>query len=68
MFYLIGGGDSGMSGFIRRRQPSVFCQRMRRQWRGLGARGQRGRTGGYAKGEFQKVAAFHDSPPSRGIE
>ena len=33
---------------------------MRRQRRGLRARGQRGGSGGKSNGELQKLAAFHD--------
>jgi hypothetical protein len=33
---------------------------MRRKRRGLRARGHRGSARGKSKGEFQKVAAFHD--------
>jgi hypothetical protein len=60
MFRLFAGGDSGTSVLIARRQPSVFCERMRRKRRGLRARGQRDRTRAKSKGKFQKVAAFHD--------
>jgi hypothetical protein len=45
---------------IRRREPSIFRQRIRRQRRGLRARGQRSGSGGKSSGEFQKVAALHD--------
>ena len=60
MFYLVGGGNGGTGLLIRRRQPSVFCERMRRKRRGLRARGERGRARGKSNGEFQKVSAFHD--------
>jgi hypothetical protein len=33
---------------------------MRQQWRGPCARGQRGSARGKSKGQFQKMAAFHD--------
>jgi hypothetical protein len=45
---------------IRRREPSIFRQRIRRQRRGLRARGQRSGSGCKSSGEFQKVAALHD--------
>jgi hypothetical protein len=53
-----GGGDRGMC--IRRRQPATVIKRLRRQRRGLDAGGKRGGSGGKSKGDFQKVAAFHD--------
>jgi hypothetical protein len=58
--HLVARGNSWAGVFIRRRHPSVFCERMRRKRCGLGADGQRGSAGGCSKGEFQKVAAFHD--------
>ena len=60
MFHLLRGGQRGTGSFIRRRQPSVFCERMRCKWRGPRARGQRGRARGKSKSELQKMAAFHD--------
>jgi hypothetical protein len=54
------GGDRRAGLCIRRRQSSVFCERMRRQRRCLRARSQSRGAGGESKGEFQKVAAFHD--------
>jgi hypothetical protein len=54
------GGDGGTGIFVRRRQPFIFCKRMRRQRRGLRARCKRGGSGRKSSGEFQKVAAFHD--------
>ena len=54
------GGQCGMRVFNRRRQPFIFRKRLRRKRRGLRARSQRGGAGGKSKGEFQKVAAFHD--------
>ena len=45
---------------IGRRQRTVFIKRLRRQRRSLYAGGERGRSGGTSKGDFQKVAAFHD--------
>jgi hypothetical protein len=51
---------SGTRVFVRGRQPPVRWKRMRRKRRGMGARGQCGGAGGKSKGEFQKVAAFHD--------
>jgi hypothetical protein len=54
------GGDGGTGIFVRRRQPFIFCKRMRRQRRGLRARCERSGSGRKSGGEFQKVAAFHD--------
>lgn len=55
----------GMNILIRRWQPFVFRERTRQQRRGLHGCSQRGRSGGYAKGQFQKVAAFHGHLPVR---
>jgi len=44
---------------VRGRQWPIV-KRMRRKRRGVSAGGQRCRAGGQSKGEFQKVAAFHD--------
>ena len=60
MFHLLTGGYGGTSVLIRRRQPSVLRERMRRKRRGLRARGERGGARGKSNGEFQKVSAFHD--------
>ncbi len=60
MFYLVPVGDSGTRILVRRRQPSVLSERMRRKHSGLRTRGQRGSARGKSKGEFQKMAAFHD--------
>ena len=60
MIDFIRGGYGRMSiraGF--RRRP-VTNQRMRRQRCSLRARGERSGAGGKSKGEFQKMAAFHD--------
>jgi hypothetical protein len=48
----------GVSG----RRPAVCGERLRCEGCGLGlsARGERRRARGKSKGEFQKVAAFHD--------
>ena len=43
-----------------RYRRSVFEQRMRRQRRCLHARGQCCGASGKSKGDFQKMAAFHD--------
>jgi hypothetical protein len=43
---------------------------MKRERRGSGARGERGRTGGKSKSDFQKMTAFHDislSPKSSDV-
>ena len=53
-------GDSGMNTLISRRQPTILRDRLWRQRRGLRARSQCGGAGGNSKGNFQKVAAFHD--------
>ena len=60
VFHFLPGGKRGTRLLIRRRQPSVLCERMRRKRRGLRARSQRGSARGKPKGELQKVAAFHD--------
>ena len=52
---LVAGDDGGFS-----RQSLISGERLRRQWRGLGAGGEHGRTRGNANGDFQKVTAFHD--------
>ena len=52
--------DGGMNILARWRQPFISAKRMRRQRRGLRARGQRGGAGGKSNGKLQKVAAFHD--------
>ena len=57
--HLVFADNCGTGVFIRRRQPSV-CKRMRRKRRGMGAGRQRCGAGGQSKGEFQKMAAFHD--------
>jgi hypothetical protein len=60
MFHLLAGRNRRTGLLIRRRQPPVLCERMRRKRRALRNRGERGRTRSKSKGEFQKVAAFHD--------
>jgi hypothetical protein len=60
MFYLLAGGNGGTGLVVRRRQPPVLCEWMRRKRRGLRARGKCGSARGKSKGKFQKVAAFHD--------
>jgi hypothetical protein len=57
------GDDGGFRLFAARRRKTG-CGRYRRQRCGVRARSDRGGTGGKSKGEFQKVAAFHVSPPS----
>jgi hypothetical protein len=57
---LLCAGNSGMGIVIRGRQPSVFCERIGRKRRGVRARSKCRSARGYTKGEFQKVAAFHD--------
>jgi hypothetical protein len=53
------GDDRGICTFNARRREALFRSN-RRQRRGLRARSKRGSARGYSKGEFQKVAAFHD--------
>jgi hypothetical protein len=53
-------GNGGMGILIRGRQPSVFRERIGRKRRGLGAGSKCCSARGKSKGEFQKVAAFHD--------
>ena len=60
MFRLVPGGDSGTGILVRRRQRSVLRERMRDKRCGPCARGQCGSACGKSKGEFQKIAAFHD--------
>jgi hypothetical protein len=57
---LVAGGERRLRIAVSRRQ--VLGERLRRERCGLslGARGQRRRARGKSKGEFQKVAAFHD--------
>jgi hypothetical protein len=54
------GRHGGMNIRIRGRLRLICAKRMRRQRRGLRARGQRGGPGGKSNGELQKVAALHD--------
>ena len=58
--HLVFADVSGTGVLVRRRQPPVLGKRMRRKRRGMRAGGQRRGAGGKSKGEFQKVAAFHD--------
>jgi hypothetical protein len=60
VFHLIARGDGGTGILIRRRQPSVLCERMRQKRCCPCTRGECGGTRGKSKGEFQKMAAFHD--------
>src|SRR5665811_2533840 len=60
-------GHGGTGRFIYRRQLCAFCQRLRRQRRGLGAGSQRGGSGRKSKGDFQKMTAFHDISLLAGI-
>ena len=57
---LVTGGDRGMGISIAWLRRLLAGDRLRHQRRGLRARGQRRRAGGKSKGEFQKMAAFHD--------
>jgi hypothetical protein len=60
MFHLIASGDSGTGILVRRRQRSVLCERLRHKRCCLCTCGQRGSARRKSKGEFQKMAAFHD--------
>jgi hypothetical protein len=60
MLHLVPVSDGGTGILVRRRQGSVLCERMRHQRCCPCTRGQRGRARGKSKGQFQKVAAFHD--------
>jgi hypothetical protein len=60
LFHLGLGGDRGTGILIRRRQPSILHERLRRQRRGLRSAGDGGGARGYANGKFKKVATFHD--------
>src|SRR6266704_6572716 len=60
MFHLVPGGDSRTGILVRRRQRSAFCERMRHKRCCPRTRGQCGGARGKSKGQFQKVAAFHD--------
>jgi hypothetical protein len=55
---LFGAGDRGTH--IRKRWLAAALKRLWRQRRGLQAGGEHGGAGGKSKGDFQKVAAFHD--------
>ena len=52
-------GDRGFRALAARRHQTLFS-RYRRQRRGVGGRNERCSAGNKSKGEFQKVAAFHD--------
>ena len=58
--HLIPGDNGGMGIPVCGWQSFSFRKRMRRKRRGLRACRQRGGARGNPKGEFQKVAAFHD--------
>ena len=60
MFYLVTGSDSGTGILVRWRQPSVLCERMRHQRCCPCTGGECGGACSKSKGQFQKVAAFHD--------
>jgi hypothetical protein len=59
MFHLVPRSDSGTGILVRRRQPSVLCERMGHKCCPC-TRGECGGACGKSKGEFQKMAAFHD--------
>jgi hypothetical protein len=58
--HLVLADISGKSVLVRGRQPPVLRERMRRKRRGMRTGRQRRGAGCKSKGEFQKVAAFHD--------
>ena len=60
MFHLVACGDSGTGILVRWRQRPVLCERMRHKRCCPCARGECGGARGKTKGEFQKMAAFHD--------
>jgi hypothetical protein len=60
MLHLVPVGDGGTGILVRRRQRSVLCERMRHQRCCPRTRGECGGARGKSKGQFQKVAAFHD--------
>jgi hypothetical protein len=60
MFHLVAGGNSGTGTLVRGRQPSVLCERMRHQRCCPCTGGECGGACSKSKGQFQKVAAFHD--------
>ena len=60
LFHLGPAGDRGTDILIRGRQQPAFRKRLRRQWCCLRTGRDRGSTGGYSNGDFQKVTAFHD--------
>jgi hypothetical protein len=57
-FHFVAGYNGGTGIPVRRRQ--AFRERLRQKRRSLGARGHRRSACGKSKGEFQKMAAFHD--------
>jgi hypothetical protein len=59
VFDLVLVGDGGL-GIRVRGQPPIVGKRLRHQRRGPEAGGKRGRTGGNAQRNFQKVPAFHN--------
>jgi hypothetical protein len=59
VFDLVLVGDGGL-GIRVRGQPPIIGKRLRHQRRGLDTGGKRGRSGGNAQRNFQKVPAFHD--------
>ena len=59
VFDLVLVGDGGLDIRVRR-QPPIIGKRLRHQRRGLDTGGKRGRSGGNAQRNFQKVPAFHD--------
>ena len=60
ILHLVPVGDSGTGILVRWRQRPVLCERMRHKRCCPCARGECGGARGKTKGEFQKMAAFHD--------
>jgi hypothetical protein len=60
MVHLVAASDSGTGILVRWRQRSVLAERMRHKRCCPCARGECGSASGKSKGEFQKMAAFHD--------
>jgi len=58
--HLVSGDNGEMGILVPKRHPLIFGKRLWGKGYGVRACGQRGGARGYSKGEFQKVAAFHD--------
>jgi hypothetical protein len=55
---LLGRDHRGMGILVRHRQSTASGKRLRREWRGLGASGERC-TGHDSEGKSEKMSAFH---------